>query len=162
MKKVIRLSESKLVNLIEKIIKEQAQENSPECQKLAQKIKSHKAKGDRLISFAPKKFRNMLSSLFNTGIEKGPEALKTAIPQEMKSEFQKKIATLKKPKSETELDAMISDVENEVNNIQEQIFTPGTGLMSVIMILGLLFMLVVLIRGLRSQGEYCSGTPYRG
>jgi uncharacterized membrane protein (DUF106 family) len=104
----------------------------------------------------------MLSSLFNTGIEKGPDAFKNAIPQEMKSEFQKKIATLKKPKSETELDAMISDVENEVNNIQEQIFTTGTGLMSVIMILGLLFMLVVLIRGLRSQGEYCGQSIWWG
>jgi hypothetical protein len=57
---------------------------------------------------------------------------------------------------------MISDVENEVNNIQEQIFTPGTGLVSVIMILGLLFMLVVLIRGLRSQGEYCGQSIWWG
>ena len=159
MKKVIRLSESKLVNLIEKIIKEQAQENSPQCQKLAQKIKSHKAKGDRLISFAPKKLRNMLSSLFNTGIEKGPEALKNAIPQEMKSEFQKKIATLKKPKSEMELDALLSDVENEVENIQEQ-FAPQTPyFMAVVMGLSVLLILVVLIWGME-EAPLCSS--YRG
>jgi hypothetical protein len=161
MGKTIRLTESDLTRIIRRVIVEK-QENSEQCQKLAQKIKSHKAKGDRLISFAPKKLRNMLSSLFNTGIEKGPDAFKNTIPQEMKSEFQKKIATLKKPKSETELDAMILDVENEVNNIQEQIFTPGTGLMSVIMILCLLFMLVVLIRGLRSQGEYCGQSIWWG
>lgn len=152
MKKVIRLSESDLTKLILRVIEEQ--ENSEQCQMLAKKIKSHKAKGDRLISLAPKKLRNTLSSIFETGIMKGPEAFKNAIPQQMKQEFQKRVATLKKPKSDMELDSMISNVENEVKNIEEQYYGPSW-LMPSIMILGALFILVMLIGGLRSQGEYC-------
>ena len=153
MKKVIRLTESELTNIIKKVVQEQ-QENSAQCQKLAQKIKSHKAKGERLINFAPKKVRNMLTNIFEKGINEGTEAFKNAIPQQMKSDFQKKIATLKKPKSDMELDSIISDVENEVKNIQEQ-FYPPAWFMPTIMILGALFILVMLIGGLRSQGEYC-------
>ena len=153
MKKVIRLSESKLVNLIEKIIQEQ-QVNSEQCQKFAKKRNSYKAKGERIIRLAPNKLRGMLTSIFNTGLEKGPQAFKNAIPQEMKSEFQKKIATLKKPKSEMELDALLSDVENEVENIQEQFYAPPY-FMAVVMGLSVLLILVILIWGME-EAPLCS------
>lgn len=157
MKKVIRLTESNLVNLIEKVIQEQ-QQNYEQCQEFATKRKSYKAKGDRIIRFAPKKVQNMLTSIFNTGLEKGPAAFKNSIPQNIKAEFQKKIATLKKPKSDMEVESMISDVENEVKNIQEQFYGPAW-LMPAVMILSVLLVLVVLIWG-REDAPLCSA--YRG
>ena len=157
MKKVIRLTESNLVNLIEKVIQEQ-QQNYEQCQEFATKRKSYKAKGDRIIRFAPKKVQNMLTSIFNTGLEKGPAAFKNSIPQNIKAEFQKKIATLKKPKSDMEVESMISDVENEVKNIQEQFYGPDW-LMAAVMILSVLLVLVVLIWG-REDAPLCSS--YRG
>ena len=157
MKKVIRLTESNLVNLIEKVIQEQQQNYEP-CQEFATKRKSYKAKGDRIIRFAPKKVQNMLTSIFNTGLEKGPAAFKNSIPQNIKAEFQKKIATLKKPKSDMEVESMISDVENEVKNIQEQFYGPAW-LMPAVMILSVLLVLVVLIWG-REDAPLCSS--YRG
>ena len=157
MKKVIRLTESNLVNLIEKVIQEQ-QQNYEQCQKFAAKRKSYKAKGERIIRFAPKKVQNMLTSIFNTGLEKGPEAFKNSVPQNIKAEFQKKIATLKKPKSDMEVESMISDVENEVKNIQEQFYGPAW-LMPAVMILSVLLVLVVLIWG-REEAPLCSS--YRG
>lgn len=162
MKKVIRLTESNLVNLIEKVIQEQ-QQNFEQCQEFATKRKSYKAKGDRIIRFAPKKVQNMLTSIFNTGLEKGPAAFKNSIPQNIKAEFQKKIATLKKPKSDMEVESMISDVENEikdieVKNIQEQFYGPDW-LMAAVMILSVLLVLVVLIWG-REDAPLCSA--YRG
>ena len=157
MKKVIRLTESNLVNLIEKVIQEQ-QQNYEQCQKFAAKRKSYKAKGERIIRFAPKKVQNMLTSIFNTGLEKGPAAFKNSIPQNIKAEFQKKIATLKKPKSDMEVESMISDVENEVKNIQEQFYGPAW-LMPAVMILSVLLVLVVLIWG-REEAPLCSS--YRG
>jgi hypothetical protein len=157
MKKVIRLTESNLVNLIEKVIQEQ-QQNYEQCQEFATKRKSYKAKGDRIIRFAPKKVQNMLTSIFNTGLEKGPAAFKNSIPQNIKAEFQKKIATLKKPKSDMEVESMISDVENEVKNIQEQFYGPPW-LMAAVMILSVLLVLVVLIWG-REDAPLCSS--YRG
>ena len=153
MKKVIRLTESNLVNLIEKVIQEQ-QQNYEQCQEFATKRKSYKAKGDRIIRFAPKKVQNMLTSIFNTGLEKGPAAFKNSIPQNIKAEFQKKIATLKKPKSDMEVESMISDVENEVKNIQEQFYGPAW-LMPAVMILSVLLVLVVLIWG-REEAPLCS------
>jgi hypothetical protein len=158
MKKVIRITESDLTNIIRRVIVEQ-QENSEQCQKFAKKRNSYKAKGERIIRLAPNKLRGMLTSIFNIGLEKGPQAFKNAIPQEMKSEFQKKIATLKKPKSEMELDALLSDVENEVENIQEQ-FAPQTPyFMAVVMGLSVLLILVVLIWGME-EAPLCSS--YRG
>ena len=157
MKKVIRLTETDLTKIIKRVIEEQ-QENSEKCQKFAAKRKSYKAKGDRIIRFAPKKVQNMLTSIFNTGLEKGPAAFKNSIPQNIKAEFQKKIATLKKPKSDMEVESMISDVENEVKNIQEQFYGPAW-LMPAVMILSVLLVLVVLIWG-REDAPLCSS--YRG
>ena len=157
MKKVIRLTETDLTKIIKRVIEEQ-QENSEKCQKFAAKRKSYKAKGDRIIRFAPKKVQNMLTSIFNTGLEKGPAAFKNSIPQNIKAEFQKKIATLKKPKSDMEVESMISDVENEVKNIQEQFYGPAW-LMPAVMILSVLLVLVVLIWG-REEAPLCSS--YRG
>jgi HD superfamily phosphohydrolase len=157
MKKVIRLTETDLTKIIKRVIEEQ-QENSEKCQKFAAKRKSYKAKGERIIRFAPKKVQNMLTSIFNTGLEKGPEAFKNSVPQNIKAEFQKKIATLKKPKSDMEVESMISDVENEVKNIQEQFYGPAW-LMPAVMILSVLLVLVVLIWG-REEAPLCSS--YRG
>ena len=157
MKKVIRLTETDLTKIIKRVIEEQ-QENSEKCQKFATKRKSYKAKGERIIRFAPKKVQNMLTSIFNTGLEKGPAAFKNSIPQNIKAEFQKKIATLKKPKSDMEVESMISDVENEVKNIQEQFYGPAW-LMPAVMILSVLLVLVVLIWG-REEAPLCSS--YRG
>lgn len=158
MKKRIRLSESDLVNLIEKVIQEQAKENSPECQKLAQKIKSHKAKGEKLINLIPQKLRSTFTTIFETGINEGPEAFKKEIPAQLKTKFEEKISQIRKPKTQSELDTMITKAENDAKNIQEQ----NVWLVPTIMILGLLFIIVQLIRGLMRSGEYCSGTPYRG
>ena len=157
MKKVIRLTESNLVNLIEKVIQEQ-QQNSTQCQEFATKRKSYKAKGDRIIRFAPQKVQNMLTSIFNTGLEKGPAAFKNSIPQNIKAEFQKKIATLKKPKSDMEVESMISDVENEVKIIQEQFYGPAW-LMPAVMILSVLLILVVLIWGME-DAPLCAAYRY--
>ena len=82
----------------------------------------------------------------------------SSIPQNIKAEFQKKIATLKKPKSDMEVESMISDVENEVKNIQEQFYGPAW-LMPAVMILSVLLVLVVLIWG-REEAPLCSS--YRG
>ena len=161
MKKVIRLTESNLVNLIEKVIQEQAQENSPECQKLAQKIKSHKAKGEKLINLIPQKLRSTFTTIFETGINEGPEAFKKEIPTQFKTKFEEKFSQIQKPKTQSDLDTMLSKAENDAKNIQEQFYAPAW-FMPTIMILCLLFMLVLLIRGLKSQGEFCSGAPYRG
>lgn len=156
MKKQIRLSESDLVNLIEKVIQEQANENSQKCEKFEKKRKSYKAKGDSIIRLAPKKAQGILTSIFNTGMEKGPEAFKNAVPQNIKAEFQKKLATLKKPKSERELDAMLLDAENQIENIQEQVNPPIVGY---VMLAGLLLVLVMLIWGME-DAPLCAA--YRG
>ena len=153
----VDFTETDLTKIIKRVIEEQ-QENSEKCQKFAAKRKSYKAKGERIIRFAPKKVQNMLTSIFNTGLEKGPEAFKNSVPQNIKAEFQKKIATLKKPKSDMEVDSMISDVENEVKNIQEQFYGPAW-LMPAVMILSVLLVLVVLIWG-REEAPLCSS--YRG
>jgi hypothetical protein len=153
MKKVIRLTESELVRLIQQVITEQ--ETSPECQKIVRKIESHKSKGNRLISLVPKKYRETFQRIFEIGIEDGPEAFKNAIPQELRQKFEKVISTLKKPKTDAELESMISDVENDARQIKEQFYGPSW-LMPTIMIAGALFILVVLIIGLKNNaGEYC-------
>jgi len=157
MKKVIRLTESDLTRIIKRVIEEQ-QENSEKCQNFAKKRKSYKAKGDRIIKLAPKKAQDMLTLIFNTGLEKGPEAFKNAVPQNIKAEFQKKIATLKKPKSDMEVESMISDVENEVKNIQEQFYAPAW-FMPAVMILSVLLILVVLIWGM-ADAPLCAAYRY--
>lgn len=155
MKKVIRLTESDLTRIIKRVVEEQ-QENSEKCQNFAKKRKSYKAKGDRIIRLAPKKVQDMLTSIFNTGLEKGPQAFKNAVPQNIKAEFQKKIATLKKPKSDMEVESMISDVENEVKNIQEQFAPQSPWFMITVMSLSVLLILVVLIWGME-ESSYCMG-----
>lgn len=157
MVKQIRLSESDLVNLIEKVIQEQANENSQKCEKFEKKRKSYKAKGGSIIRLAPKKAQGILTSIFNTGMEKGPEAFKNAVPQNIKAEFQKKLATLKKPKSERELDAMLLDAENQIENIQEQAGPPQ--IMGYVFLACILLVLVILIWGM-DDAPLCS--TYRG
>lgn len=153
MKKVIRLTESELVELIQQVISEQ--ETSPECQKIIRKIESHKSMGNRLISLVPRKYRETFQRIFKMGIEDGPEVFRNAIPQEFKQKFEKVISTLKKPKTDAELESMISKIESDAQQIKEQIYGPSW-LMPTIMIAGALFILVVLIIGLKNNaGEYC-------
>jgi len=150
MKKVIRLTESDLVNLIERVLQEQSQTESPECQKVKKRINSYKLKGERIIRFAPQKTRAILSSLFQKGIEEGPEAFKKGIPQQMKQDFEKRIKNLRKPKSDSELDLMISDAENEINQIQEASSLP-MWLQYTILISSWLFILLVFIWAARNN-----------
>lgn len=155
MKRTIRLTESDFTRIIRRIIVEQ-QENPQRCEKFEKKRKSYKAKGERIIRLSPKKAQGILTSIFNTGMEKGPEAFKNAVPQNIKAEFQKKITTLKKPKSERELDAMLSDVENKIENIQEQVNPP---VMGYVFLACLLLILVILIWGME-DAPLCAS--YRG
>ena len=72
-----------------------------------------------------------------------------------KQKFEKVISTLKKPKTDAELESMISKIESDAQQIKEQIYGPSW-LMPTIMIAGALFILVVLIIGLKN---FTSGLP---
>ena len=157
MKKVIRITESDLTNIIRTVIEEQqGEDKTQQCQRFAKKRNSLKAKGDRIIRLAPKKIQGMITSIFNKGLEGGPESFKNAIPQNIKAEFQKKIATLKKPKSDSELESMVSNVENDIQNLQEQYAPQSPWVMGSIMILSVLLILVVIIWGME-ESSYCMG-----
>jgi len=155
--KVIKLTENDLMNIVQKVIEEQqGEDKTQQCQRFAKKRESLKAKGDRIIRLAPKKIQGMITSIFNKGLEGGPESFKNAIPQNIKAEFQKKIATLKKPKSDSELESMVSNVENEIQNIQEQWAPQSPWVMGSIIILSVLLFLVLIIWGME-EPDYCMG-----
>ena len=148
MKKVIRLSESDLVNLIEKAIQEQStpSKSPEECAMLRKRSSKNKMRAEKLISFAPKPIREILTKAYQTGLEKGPEAFKSALPMEGKQALEKKLKTVQKPKTDSEIDQLISTAQSEASNIQEQVKSVLGLFVNIGMILMLLMVLIIIIR----------------
>lgn len=148
MKKVIRLSESDLVNLIEKVIQEQATptKTPQECAMLRKKSEKNKMRAQRVISFAPKQLRDIISKAFDTGLEKGPEAFKSALPMEGRQALEKKLKSVKKPKTDSELEQLISAAQSEASNIQEQVKSWLGLFINIGMLLMVLMVLIIIIR----------------
>jgi len=141
MKKVIRLSEADLISIIEKVITEQAtpSKSPQECAMLRKKVEKNKARGERVINFAPRALRDMLKKAFDAGVENGPEAFKV---------LNSKLKSVKMPKSDAEIESMISAAEMEAKNtkLQEQVKSVLGLIVEIGMILMLLIVLIILIR----------------
>jgi hypothetical protein len=149
MKKVIRLTESNLVNLIEKVIQEQATpaKTPQECAMLRKKSEKNKMRAQRVISFAPKQLRDIISKAFDAGVKQGPEAFKSALPMEGKQALEKKLKSIKKPKTDSELEQLISAAQSEASNIQEQVKSWLGLFVNIGMLLMVLMVLIIIIRG---------------
>jgi hypothetical protein len=150
MKKVIRLSEADLISIIEKVITEQVtpSKSPQECAMLRKKVEKNKARGERVINFAPRALRDMLKKAFDAGVENGPEAFKAALPKQAKEVLNSKLKSVKMPKSDAEIESMISAAEMEAKNtkLQEQVKSVLGLIVEIGMILMLLIVLIILIR----------------
>ena len=150
MKKVIRLSEADLISIIEKVITEQAtpSKSPQECAMLRKKVEKNKARGERVIKFAPRALRDMLKKAFDAGVENGPEAFKATLPKQAKEVLNSKLKSVKMPKSDAEIESMISAAEMEAKNtkLQEQVKSVLGLIVEIGMILMLLIVLIILIR----------------
>jgi hypothetical protein len=150
MGKLVRLSEGELVNLIKKILSEQStpSKSPEECVMLRRKKEKNIARGQRVINFAPKALRSILKKAFDAGITKGPEAFKAALPKEANDVLNKKMKTIKMPKSESEIESMISSAQMEAQNLnlQEQVKSVLGLIVNIGMILMVLWVIVILVR----------------
>lgn len=150
MKKVIRLSESELTKIILKVIEEQStpSKSPEECQMLRKKIDKNKMRAKKVISFAPKGVRDIISKAFDIGLKQGPEAFKNALPMEGKQSLEKKLKSVKKPKTDSEIDQLISIAQSEASNVQEQVKSLLGLFVNIGMILMVLMVLIIIIRGI--------------
>jgi uncharacterized metal-binding protein len=150
MAKVIKLSESDLKNIIRKIVSEQAKPSkSPEeCAMLRKKVEKNKARAQQVINFAPKALREMLRKAFDAGVENGPEAFKAALPKQANEVLSNKLKSVKMPKSDAEIESMISAAEMEAKNpkLQEQVKSVLGLIVNIGMILMLLWVILILVR----------------
>jgi flagellar biosynthesis/type III secretory pathway protein FliH len=147
MKKVIRLSENDLVRLIERVINEQpTQTKSPEeCIRLRKKIDIAKSRAQSVIAMAPRQLQDILKKAFETGVNQGPEAFKNALPREARETLDKKIRTTRMPKTNSEIESMMSQAQQEVENIQEQVKSWLGLFINIGMILMVLWVLLIII-----------------
>jgi hypothetical protein len=160
MGKTIRLSESELINLIQKIISEQpTPSKSPEeCSMLRRKKQKNILRGQRVINFAPKALRGILKKAFDAGITQGPEAFKAALPQQANDVLNKKMNSVKMPKSDSEIESLISaaEMESQNLNLQEQVKSVLGLIVNIGMILMVLWVIVILVRNVDGDiAGYC-------
>jgi hypothetical protein len=115
---------------------------------LRKKVEKNKARGERVINFAPRALRDMLKKAFDAGVENGPEAFKAALPKQAKEVLNSKLKSVKMPKSDAEIESMISAAEMEAKNtkLQEQVKSVLGLIVEIGMILMLLIVLIILIR----------------
>jgi hypothetical protein len=115
---------------------------------LRKKVEKNKARGERVIKFAPRALRDMLKKAFDAGVENGPEAFKAALPKQAKEVLNSKLKSVKMPKSDAEIESMISAAEMEAKNtkLQEQVKSVLGLIVEIGMILMLLIVLIILIR----------------
>jgi hypothetical protein len=115
---------------------------------LRKKVEKNKARGERVINFAPRALRDMLKKAFDAGVENGPEAFKATLPKQAKEVLNSKLKSVKMPKSDAEIESMISAVEMEAKNtkLQEQVKSVLGLIVEIGMILMLLIVLIILIR----------------
>jgi hypothetical protein len=90
----------------------------------------------------------MLKKAFDAGVENGPEAFKAALPKQAKEVLNSKLKSVKMPKSDAEIESMISAAEMEAKNtkLQEQVKSVLGLIVEIGMILMLLIVLIILIR----------------
>jgi hypothetical protein len=115
---------------------------------LRKKVEKNKARGERVINFAPRALRDMLKKAFDAGVENGPEAFKAALPKQANEVLNSKLKSVKMPKSDAEIESMISAAEIEAKNtkLQEQVKSVLGLIVEIGMILMLLIVLIILIR----------------
>jgi hypothetical protein len=115
---------------------------------LRKKVEKNKARGERVIKFAPRALRDMLKKAFDAGVENGPEAFKAALPKQANEVLNSKLKSVKMPKSDAEIESMISAAEIEAKNtkLQEQVKSVLGLIVEIGMILMLLIVLIILIR----------------
>jgi hypothetical protein len=115
---------------------------------LRKKVEKNKARGERVINFAPRALRDMLKKAFDAGVENGPEAFKATLPKQAKEVLNSKLKSVKMPKSDAEIESMISAAEMEAKNtkLQEQVKSVLGLIVEIGMILMLLIVLIILIR----------------
>jgi hypothetical protein len=115
---------------------------------LRKKVEKNKARGERVINFAPRALRDMLKKAFDAGVENGPEAFKAALPKQANEVLNSKLKSVKMPKSDAEIESMISAAEMEAKNtkLQEQVKSVLGLIVEIGMILMLLIVLIILIR----------------
>ena len=84
MKKVIRLTESDLTRIIQRVIEEQEMtqpnKKSPQqCEMIKKKALRNKNRGERLIKMFPKQLQGIMSKSFDNGVKNGVEAFFSSI-----------------------------------------------------------------------------------
>jgi predicted PurR-regulated permease PerM len=114
---------------------------------LKKKSEKNKIRAQRVISFAPKQVRDILSKAFDTGVKQGVEAFKTSLPMEGRQALEKKLKSIKKPKTDSELEQLISAAQSEASNIQEQVKSLLGLFVDIGIILMVLMVLIIIIRG---------------
>lgn len=155
MKKVIRITESDLTNIIRRVIKEQqGEDKTQQCQKIKNRIAKNTRRGERLLKLFPKPFQPIMKKAFEEGKKNGPDAFFTALPNEIRDEVKNRFSKLKKPKTDAELEKMVVDIESKQSNIQEQ--QPGPIWFEYAFLIFSLGFMVYIIWGLsRPAEEYC-------
>jgi hypothetical protein len=121
MKKVIRITESDLTNIIRRVIEEQqGEDKTQQCQKIKNRIAKNTRRGERLLRLFPKPFQSIMKKSFDEGAKNGVQAFFTAIPSEIRDEVKTQFAKFKKPKTDSEIETMVVDAESGKKDIQEQ------------------------------------------
>lgn len=164
MKKIIRLTESDLTRIVKRVIEEQEMtqpnKKSPQqCEMIKKRALRNKNRGERLIKMFPKQLQGIMSKSFDNGIKNGVEAFFSSIPTEIRSEVKQKFDKSRKPKSDAELDAMITKAESGQQDMQEQ----TASWRDWVWLMALLAMIIfVIYLNTRNYGEYCGQSIWWG
>lgn len=157
MKKVIRLTESDLTRIIQRVIEEQemtqSNKKSPQqCEMIKKRALRNKNRGQRLIKMFPKPLQGIMSKSFDSGIKNGVESFFTSIPTEVRSEVKQKFDKSKKPKTDDELDVIIANAESGQQDMQEQTASWKDWVWLMVLLAIIIFLIW---NGTRNYGEYC-------
>lgn len=164
MKKVIRLTEADLTKIIQRVIQEQemaqSKEKSPQqCEMIKKRALKNKSRGERLIKLFPKPLQGIMSKSFDAGIKNGVEAFFSSIPAEIRGEVKQKFDKSRKPKTDQELDVMISKAESGQQDMQEQ----KANWRDWVWLMGLLAIIIfVIYLKTKDYGEYCGQSIWWG
>lgn len=164
MKKVIRLTEADLTKIIQRVIQEQemaqSKEKSPQqCEMIKKRALKNKSRGERLIKLFPKPLQGIMNKSFDAGIKGGVEAFFSAIPTEIRTEVKQKFDKSRKPKTDQELDVMITKAESGQHDMQEQ----TANWRDWVWLMGLLAIIIfVIYLKTKDYGEYCGQSIWWG